>query len=265
MISDPDPICSDGQERLRFRISNPEDATAPTLVYLPGIHGDWTLVQAFRKAMSGRVRFVEITYPRNPSWQLCDYAREIESGLASMGIQHGWLLGESFGSQVLWELTGRGQFRPDGLILAGGFVKYPLPWLLNLTRRICPSLSHRAVRRALPWYVAYARFRFAKSPESIQGARDFAQRRTPADHAAIVQRLDLIASNDPREIAATVRVPVHLLSGGIDPVVCWPWVSRWLRRHCPGLRGIRIIWPCDHTVLTTASEESAAQVRQWMS
>jgi hypothetical protein len=30
----------------------------PTLIYLPGIHGDWTLASSFRAGMSGKVCFV---------------------------------------------------------------------------------------------------------------------------------------------------------------------------------------------------------------
>src|SRR6266496_2885705 len=89
-------------ETLQIRLHGP--ASLPTLIYLPGLHGDWTLVGSFRQALAGRVRFVEITYPRTLTWSLDDYAAEIEKGLAGNGISSGWLLGESFGSQVLWPI-----------------------------------------------------------------------------------------------------------------------------------------------------------------
>lgn len=79
----------------------------PTLIYLPGIHGDWTLVASFRAALGGKVRFVELTYPRAADWTLADYAQGIESTLAESGITGGWLLAESFGSQPAWELIRR--------------------------------------------------------------------------------------------------------------------------------------------------------------
>jgi hypothetical protein len=50
-------------EELQLRIHG--EATLPTLVYLPGLHGDWTLVGGFLRALGGRVRFVEMTYPRS--------------------------------------------------------------------------------------------------------------------------------------------------------------------------------------------------------
>lgn len=39
---------------IELRIHWPE--SAPTLIYLPGLHGDWTLVGGFRQALAGRVQ-----------------------------------------------------------------------------------------------------------------------------------------------------------------------------------------------------------------
>jgi len=96
-------------EELLVRVHG--DASLPTLVYLPGLHGDWTLVTSFRAAVAGRVRFVEFTYPRTVTWSLEDYADAIESALIEHGIDRGWLLGESFGSQPAWRLIARTQER----------------------------------------------------------------------------------------------------------------------------------------------------------
>ena len=76
-------------ETLQIRIHSP--AASPTLIYLPGLHGDWTLVGGFRQALAGRVRFVEFTYPRTLTWSLDDYATGIEQALAENGISSGWL------------------------------------------------------------------------------------------------------------------------------------------------------------------------------
>src|SRR5256885_7891459 len=132
--------------------------------YLPGMHGDWTLVSSFRAAIAGKVRFVEFTYPRTTTWSLEDYARSIEESLLANGIDDGWLLGESFGSQPAWQIikhalagvrpsrapaapaaTGaRGDarvpavsgFHPRGLILAGGFVRHPVIWAVRMAGRV---------------------------------------------------------------------------------------------------------------------------------
>src|ERR1035441_7058215 len=49
-------------EQLKMRIYG--DAALPTLIYVPGLHGDCALVGSFRRAVSGKVGFVEMTYPR---------------------------------------------------------------------------------------------------------------------------------------------------------------------------------------------------------
>lgn len=96
-------------EALQARLHG--EAALPTLIYLPGLHGDWTLVSSFRAAVAGKVRFVEFTYPRTLSWTLADYADAILDALARHGIANGWLLGESFGSQVAWAVLARLQER----------------------------------------------------------------------------------------------------------------------------------------------------------
>src|ERR1051326_3150607 len=111
-------------ETLQIRIHGSD--AMPALIYLPGLHGDWTLVGNFRRALAGRLRFVELTYPRTLTWSLDEYAAAIEAALLERGITNGWLLGESFGSQIAWPLGARKQFCTDGIILAGGFGRHPL-------------------------------------------------------------------------------------------------------------------------------------------
>src|SRR2546429_4730066 len=87
-------------DELQIRVHG--DALLPTLVYLPGMHGDWTLVSSFRAAIRGRARFVELTYPRTTGWSLDQYAAAVKEALHAQNISHGWLLAESFSSQVAW-------------------------------------------------------------------------------------------------------------------------------------------------------------------
>src|SRR6266581_8830244 len=113
-------------EELQIRTHGPD--SLPTLVYLPGLHGDWTLIGSFRRALASRVRFVEITYPRTLTWSLEDYAAGVEAELSRHSITRGWLLAESFSSQVLWPLLARKRFQTEGVVLAGGFVRHPMIW-----------------------------------------------------------------------------------------------------------------------------------------
>jgi pimeloyl-ACP methyl ester carboxylesterase len=249
-------------ETLELRVHG--DAALPTLVYLPGLHGDWTLVGSFRRALGGQVRFVEVTYPRTLTWSLEDYARGVEIALAGQGIVRGWLLGESFSSQVVWALVARGQFQIEGVILAGGFVRHPMRRGVRLAERLCGGMSLRLLTGILFGYARVARFRFRHAPDVLANINEFIARRTELDRQAAAHRLHLIAQNDPRLIAGQVTVPVYALSGLVDPVVPWFWVRPWLKRNCPRLRDYRIIWGADHNVLGTGSRAAAEQVLRWM-
>jgi len=249
-------------EELQLRIYG--DASLPTLIYLPGLHGDWTLVGGFRKHVLGKVRFVEFTYPRTLDWSLDDYAAAIEKALAQSSITTGWLLGESYGSQVLWALAGRGEFRAQGIILAGGFVKHPMRWAVRLAEKICGQISLSALVWIIFNFGKLARFRYRRSPEILATLDEFAARRTDLDLRAAQHRLHLIAGNDPRPIASQTKLPVFYVSGWLDPIVPWPFVRRWLQQNCPALRESRIVHDADHNILGTAPAEAARQVLTWM-
>jgi pimeloyl-ACP methyl ester carboxylesterase len=249
-------------EKLELRVYG--DESLPTLIYLPGLHGDWTLVSSFRRALGGRVRFVEMTYPRTLEWTLDDYAAAIEAALAGQGIDGGWLLGESFGSQVLWALVARSRLQTEGVILAGGFVRHPMRWGVRLAGRICGGISLGLLTRVLFGYAKVARFRYRHSPEVQANVREFIDRRTALDLQAAKHRLYLIAQNDLRPVARQADMPVYALTGLIDPIVPWCFVRPWLRRNCPTLREYRFVWHADHNVLGTGSEAAAEYVVRWI-
>lgn len=249
-------------ETLQLRIHG--EASLPTLIYLPGLHGDWTLVGGFRQHVLGHARFVEFTYPRTLDWSLDDYAAAIEAALVQNGITGGWLLGESYGSQVLWALVGRGKFPAQGLILAGGFVKHPLRWAVRLAEKLCGRISMSLLVWIIFNYAKIARFRYRRSPETVAHIDEFIVRRTDLDRRAAQHRLHLIAANDPRPVARQTTLPVHYLSGWLDPIVPWPLVRRWLRKNCPALRECKIIRTADHNVLGTAPAEAVRQILTWM-
>ncbi len=258
------------EEEIQLRIHG--HASLPTLIYLPGLHGDWTLIGSFCNAVAGKVRFVEMTYPRTLTWSLDDYAAAIETALAQNGIQSGWLLGESFGSQPLWALVARKTFQPQGIILAGGFVRLPASRLLGWAERIAGKIALALLTQIIfpvtnrifaRYYATLTRYRFRRSPETLAKINEFLERRTPLDFQAAQHRLHLIASYDPRPIAQNVNVPVFAISGWLDPIVPWFVVRRWLRKHCPMLRQFKVI-NGDHAVLISASRASAKQILEWM-
>ncbi len=254
----------DDAEQLQIRIHGP--AWRPTLVYLPGLHGDWTLVGSFRAAVAGRVRFVEFTYPRTLVWSLEDYAQAVEAALLANGIDRGWVLGESFGSQVAWHLCrAPGRFHAEGLILANGFARHPCTWGVRLAQQLCGGVSPTWLTRFLFVYERYARFRHRRAPETLASLGEFLARRTELDRQAVKHRLSLIAEGDVRALAREIHLPVYYLAGLFDPIVPWPVVRCWLRSNCPGYRGGKTVWLADHNVLGTAPRTAAELVLHWMS
>src|SRR4051812_36299453 len=134
-------------EELQLRFHGPP--ALPVLVYLPGLHGDWTLIGRFRRALRERVRFVEVTYPRTLDWSLDDYAAALEKVLRENGIESGWVIAESFGSQIVWPLLERGRFHVLGVVLAGGFVRHPARWALRLAEKLAGSLPLGLITKVL--------------------------------------------------------------------------------------------------------------------
>jgi pimeloyl-ACP methyl ester carboxylesterase len=249
-------------EEIQLRIHG--DASRPTLIYLPGLHGDWTLIGGFRHAMGDQARFVEFTYPRTLTWSLDDYAAAVEAVLAKNGITSGWLLGESFSSQVVWAMVARGKFRAQGVILAGGFVKYPMHRALWLAEKITGRISTRLLVWIIFGYARVVRFRYRRSPQTLAAIDEFIARRTELDRRAAQHRLRLVAENDPRPVARRATLPVFGLSGWLDPIVPWPRVRRWLRNDCPALRDYKVIRKADHNVLSTAPREASQQILAWI-
>ncbi len=249
-------------EDVRVRVHGPD--SLPTLIYLPGIHGNWMLIGGFRRALANRVRFVEVGYPSTFTWSLDDHAAAVEAALERHGVSSGWLLGESFSSQVLWPMVARGKFQVHGIVLAGGFVQHPLRWEVRVAQKISDDISFSLLTRILLGYARVSRFRFRRSPETYREIRDFVDGLTRQDLDAAKHRLRLIARNDPSTVVRQLAVPVYALTGLFDPVVPWFFVRGWLKRNCPALREYRIIWRADHNVLGTAPDLAAKHVLRWM-
>ena len=257
-------------ERLQLRVHG--SPNLPTLIHLPGLHGDWTLLGPFRAALGGRARFVESTYPRRLDWSLDDYAGAIEAALLERGITSGWILGESFSSLVAWQFLARQQvldhaaaFNVAGLILVGGFIRHPWPWAVRLAHSTSRIVSLKLLRHLCKLYGRAARRRYCDCPEVVAELDEFVERRTnEPDRQVITRRYGLISENDPRSIARDAKLPVYQLTGAWDPIVPWWQVRPWLRRRCPGYRASRIIWSGGHNVLLSAPRKSADQIMDWV-
>jgi len=180
-------------------------------------------------------------------------------------------MGESFSSQVVWkiiELTAcenQSAFKPTGVILAGGFARYPILVGVRCVRLVNRLMPPWMIRIALRIYASYARLRHRRAPETLASIDEFIARRTEPDRQAMLHRYGLILTSNAADTARRCNLPVFHLAGFVDPVVPWPFVQPWLRRNCPGYRASRVIFNADHNVLGTAPQKSAQQVLQWIS
>ena len=231
------------------------------MIYLPGIHGDWGLIGAFRRALGERVRFVEFAYSKDEV-TLERLAELVHAQLTERGIAAGWLIGQSFGSQVGWALMARG-FSADGVVLAGGFVRHPWPWGARLFQALLSGVPSAVVNPSYLAYTVLCNKLARRGPEEAEELLAFARDRGSKEWAAMSWRLSLIATSDPRSTARSTRNPVHYLGGMIDPLVPWPLVTRWLKAECPGYKGEVIIRSADHNVLGSSPRESAGHVLSW--
>ena len=234
----------------------------PTLIYLPGIHGDYGIIGAFRRALGGEVRFVEIAYSKDEV-SLSALTASVREALAGAGVTSGWLLPQSFGSQVAWELIEQG-FEARGVILAGGFVKHPWPWAARFFRGLLRILPLPAIRRGYGAYTVMCNLLSRRGAAESAELLNFAKGRSAEQWRALAWRLRLIAESDPRPTARRTTVPVRYLGGALDPLVPWPSVMRWLKRECPGYAGGKILPLTEHNVLGSSPRRSAEVVLGWL-
>lgn len=257
--------------QVRIALTASGDAAGPVLLYLPGLHGDDTLVGSFRARLGGDVRFLAVTYPTTVNESLAELATAIWATLRDAVQCPVWLLAESFGSQVAWAMLEHVRNEPAttkpvlGLILAGGFVRHPWPNAVAALRWLLSRLPPTVVRGFFHLYPLWARLAYRHAPEVLTSLPQFvARRRRGGDQAALLRRLRLIETADFRETARNTSLPVWQLTGFWDPVVPSWSVRRWLRHHCPGWRQCLTVPGADHVVLATGCAACVAAVRGWM-
>lgn len=243
----------------------------PTLIYLPGLHGDNTLTGEFRRELVGKAELLCFGYPRDSSlyWTFDDYARALDEFLGKQGAKHGWILAESFGSQVAWAWLERQHMQEsgdsgsgsswtcDGLILVGGFVSHPWPRMAALAERFLGRASDRMARALLGMYQAFSGIRHRGDPRKAEALAEFVRKRmVSGDRDHLQQRLRIMLASDWRATAKRTAIPVWYVSGFWDVIVPWGPVRRWLVRECPGYKGFRIMGGSDHGVLFSQPEEA---------
>ncbi len=217
IVFDSERVAAGVPDTLLHRLSGPVDA--PVLVYLPGIHGDWTPLNHTRLHLARHFRLVELSYPQRAEWGLADYADAVEARLAELGLGRVHLLGESFSSLVCWELLRRYPGRAQSLTLAGGFCQPPHPRGLRLLALGFGFLPGALWNRGVEAYCMSLAWRERPAAGDAEREPLFFAARGHRGLRAMRRRLGLIEATDCRSQLAEVTIPVGYIGGGSDPIV----------------------------------------------
>jgi pimeloyl-ACP methyl ester carboxylesterase len=203
-------------QSLLYRISGPPDA--PVLIYIPGIHGDWTPMRRLQPLLSQRLRLVEVAYPRAPEWSLEDYTARLLDLFLLLDIGPAHLLAESFGSLIGLDFALHCPERVRSIVIAGGFCSSPGRLRVGLARRLLGLIQPRIFEWGIDLYLAWV----IRGRLPIEG--DFREDFFPASRTrrgwqAVLSRLDIIRRTDFRPRLARLRTPIFYLGGSRDWVV----------------------------------------------
>ncbi|HET8538787.1 MAG TPA: alpha/beta fold hydrolase [Anaeromyxobacter sp.] len=177
--------------------------------------------------------------PRAP-FGLADLARDLAALVEALALDRAVLVGWSLGAQVALAAAPLVRARLAGLVLVSGTPRFAEGegWPHGLPARSVEGLAAR-VRRDAPRAVA----RFFDGM-FVEGELDAAARAraeairaavAPADPAALLCGLDVLAREDLRGALPSLDLPVLLVHGDRDPV-CPPGASRAMAAAIPGAR-----------------------------
>lgn len=231
---------------------------AEAIVYLPGVHGDWTPMHRARPLLERRFRLIEVAYPRAPAWTLGDFARALQDLLDSLQLGPVHLIGESFGSLVGWAFGLACPTRVKSFTLVGGFCQppgVPKVWLAKWGLQLVPT---SAFENGMDLYLSLRGDRNGAPSAPGLSRLPYPAVRTRRGRLATAQRMALIGSTDVRGQLDRIRFPVHYIGGGSDSVVpvrreVRTLVNR-LHRQCD-LR-THLIPRAHHMILATHPQET---------
>lgn len=247
---------------LVHQISGARDC--PTIVYLPGVHGDWTPHERARPMLSREAHFIETAYPRLPHWALDDFSDALEDLLKRLGIESAHLVGESFGSLVAWQF---GLTRPErvrSLVLVGGFAQAPRFGVAAAAGRTLQLLPTFLLEAGIDMYVALKNTRGELRCASGQGA--YPVTRTDRGRRATANRMAIIQRSDFRGKLTEIRFPVRYLGGARDVVVPVRREIATLRRELSAECGFqsRIVSGAPHPMIASHPDSTVQQILRWV-
>lgn len=250
---------------LLFRISGP--AEAPAVIYVPGIHGDWTPLWRIREMLNRNFRLIELAYPHAAAnWTLEDYVARLRAALDRLELGGVHLLAESFGSLVGWGFCCRHPERVKTLMIAGGFCSTPGRALVALGDAALRLFPARLLDRVVDLYLVYL-VRRGFPADAFRRREDFfPATRTPRGWAATHNRLRIIRDTDVRERLCELRLPVLYFGGARDVIVpVRREIATIERRLHPQCGFHSVLYPqAPHAIIPARAKGVAGLIADWV-
>lgn len=241
------------------------DGAVP-VVYLPGVHGDWTPQAAASQLLAGTFRLVEISYPKEPLWRMGDYASALVALLDRLEIESAHVVAESFGSLVGWEFALEHQSRVRSMVIVGGFCQPPGPRKVLFAKWGLSVLPTGLFERGVNAYVAIRKHQGKLEHPEMEVDLPYSAVRTDLGRTATVSRFELICTSDYRLHLHEVSFPVRYIGGDSDLIVPVRREIRTLGELLPEEVGFqsRLIADAPHMIISSHPVETVEQITDWI-
>jgi pimeloyl-ACP methyl ester carboxylesterase len=240
---------------------------APAILYIPGIHGDWTPKWRMRHVLARHHRLIEIAYPRAATdWSLDDYVTRLDRLVESLHLDNVHLLAESFGSLIGWRFACHRPERVSSLMIAGGFCCTPGRLEIAAAELALRLLPAALLDRGVDLYLRYL-VRRGFPPDAFRRHEDFfPATRTRRGWRATLNRLKIIRTTDVRHRLCELRVPVFYFGGAWDRVVPVRREIATLRSLLsPEVRFRCILFPrAPHPIIPARYRQVAQLISEWV-
>jgi pimeloyl-ACP methyl ester carboxylesterase len=249
--------------KLIFQVSGP--INSPLVIYLPGIHGDWTPLEAARDALTDHVRLVEVEYPKEPDWDMARYAHSVKELLDAFGVEKAHFVAESFGSLVAWEFALQEMHRVQSLILVGGFTSTPGA-LKTLAAKAGLNLVPTGLfETAVEWY-SRSKGRRKTLFHEHEGVQPYSSLQTPKGLKGLVNRLAHVHKANYIPQLDTMQFPVRYIGGDRDPIIPVAGEISILHKSLPQESAFEshLIPGAGHMIIASHPDETTSAICDWI-
>lgn len=252
------------ENRLIFRESG--NASNPPLIYLPGVHGDWTPQAVASPMLSANFRLVELTYPKQPAWNVGHYVAALQELMDELDIASAHIVAESFGSIIGWQFGLELAERVHSLILVGGFCQPPGNLRMSIGTLGLSALPTGLFEAGVDLYVSLRENQGRlEHPLSEDSPPAYSSVRSEEGKRATVRRLELIQESDYRDNLHAISFPVRYIGGERDVIVPVRREIQTLMDSLPAEADFksRVIPGGPHMIVSSHPEETAGQIIEW--